>query len=83
MTFFTELSSLIQGQEDKAANVLKWLRGPNYDIKAEMEMIKKSIEIKSSTSFAHLTSSRVWKPLLIMILMISLQVTNINNRKTH
>nr|XP_025040788.1 solute carrier family 2, facilitated glucose transporter member 6 isoform X1 [Pelodiscus sinensis] len=63
-----------KGKEDKALQVLRWLRGPDTDFHREFEQMRESVWHQSKRiSCAEIRDPFIYKPILIAVLMRFLQ----------
>ena len=76
MTFFCETPRwlLSRGQKERAIAVLKFLRGPHYDIKEELKIIQANIasspHLKISQVFLEFTKGNVVVPIALALLLV-------------
>ena len=80
MTFFCETPQwlLSRGQKERAIAVLKFLRGPQYDIKGELELIQSKItgtkKLRITQVFCEFTKCSVLVPQLLVLLLTIFRV---------
>ena len=80
MTFFCETPQwlLSRGQKERAIAVLKFLRGPKYDIKGELEIMQSKIsgtkKLRVSQVFREFTKCSVLVPQLLVLLLTIFRV---------
>ena len=70
-----------KGRLDEAASALSWLRGPEYNIEAELNQISDRVQVDSHRAFSltDLSSPGVYKPVLIgMSMMVFQQFSGLN-----
>ncbi len=70
-----------KGRLDEAASALSWLRGPEYNIQAELNQISDRVQLDSNRAFSitDFSSPGVYKPVLMgMSLMVFQQFSGLN-----
>ena len=72
-----------KGRDERALRSLRWLRGSNYNVKAELEQIKKAHRAEQETGSITLvdlfTKPAYYKPFIyVMLLMFFQQFSGIN-----
>ncbi|KAF0032497.1 hypothetical protein F2P81_014787 [Scophthalmus maximus] len=61
------------GREEKAAKVLRWLRGSHYDTHIELSAIQRSISTQGRVTLSQLGTPVYYRPILISVVMRFLQ----------
>ncbi|XP_029015574.1 solute carrier family 2, facilitated glucose transporter member 6 [Betta splendens] len=64
---------LSMGQGQKAEAALRWLRGGQYNVRAELNAIQHSIDTQSRVTLAQLATPLYYKPIMISVVMRFLQ----------
>lgn len=64
---------LSQGRRQRAEQSLRWLRGSNYDIQSELDLIQHSIDTRPKMTWSQLGTPMYYRPILISVVMRFLQ----------